>query len=289
LVLVALAFAGGAPAAEDHFGIKIELPARSFIRGGLDPVLGLVATVTISNNSITSLTLPSPTLDPVGGTEFEVHLIGAPYGVKETPETPARTVIKRHVRLQPVGKDVPEIPGYTIAPGSSKEFRLDVGRNYRFKAAGRYEMACLYQGLRSNSVEFEVLPLKRVDLIPPVFVPQIGDYESGEPDFPFMFYIAPGQDRFDQIVYLMRSDSGPYEHYEYHRLGQVAPGVTPEMVVSGSMVGLLVPDKTNDNLTRFYVVDFGAMPMKATGEEFLHEPGSGPSMSVDESGEITAR
>ena len=228
-------------------------------------------------------------LDPVGGTDFEVHLIGAPYGVPKTPETPARTLIKRHVKLQPVGKDLPELPGFTIDPGASKEFRLNVGRHYRFRAAGRYEMACLYQGLRSNSVEFEVLPLKRVDLIPPVFLPQIGDYESGEPDFPFMFYIAPGQDRFDQIVYLMRSDSGPYEHYEFHRLSQVAVGVTPEMVVSGSKVGILVPDKTNDNLTRFYVVDFGAMPMKTTGKEFLHEPDSGPSMSVDDSGEIAAR
>lgn len=290
LVLTALAFAGGAPAAEKEFmAVKIELPAESFIRGGLDPVQGLVATVTVSNTSTTLLTLPSPVLDPVGGTDFEVHLIGAPYGVPKTPETPARTLIKRHVKLQPVGKDLPELPGFTIDPGASKEFRLNVGRHYRFRAAGRYEMACLYQGLRSNSVEFEVLPLKRVDLIPPVFLPQIGDYESGEPDFPFMFYITQGQDRFDHIIYLVRAGSGAYEHYDVHGLGKVAPGVLPEMTVAGSKVGLLVPDKTNDNKTRFFVVDFGSVPMKAAGEEFVHEPGSGPSMSVDAEGNIVAR
>ncbi len=180
------------------------------------------------------------------------------------------------------------IPGHTIQPGDSKQFELNVGRNYAFRVAGRYEMSCLYQGERSNAVTFEVLPLKRVDVIPPVLLMHLADYELGVPDFPFMFYIAEGQDRFDQIVFLVRRGKGAYEHFEYHGLAKVAPGVTPEMTVAGSKVGILVPDKTNDNKTRFFLVDFDSIPMKVISEDFLHEPGSGPSMTVD-SGKITAR
>lgn len=285
----ALALTVPARAAEGELELRIDLPAESFVRGCLDPVEGLVATLTVTNNAITASSLPVPRLDPVGGTEFEVYLAGAPYGIPTTPETPARTPVRRHVRLQPVGGNVMRIPGYTVKPGRSKEFELNVGRNYAFKAAGRYEMTCLYQGARSNTVTFEVLPLKRVDVLATVLLDRLEDYEAGEPDFPFMFYITQGQDRFDHIIYLVRAGSGAYEHYDCHVLAKVAPGVLPEMTVAGSKVGLLVPDKTNDSKTRFFVVDFGAMPMKATGEEFVHEPGSGPSMSVDAEGNIVAR
>ena len=266
----ALALTVPARAAEGELELRIDLPAESFVRGCLNPVEGLVATLTVTNNAITASSLPVPRLDPVGGTEFEVYLRGAPYGIPTTPETPARTPVRRHVRLQPVGGNVMQIPGYTVKPGKSKEFELNVGRNYAFKAAGRYE-------------------IRRVDVLASVLLDRLEDYEAGEPDFPFMFYITQGQDRFDHIIYLVRAGSGAYEHYDVHGLGKVAPGVLPEMTVAGSKVGLLVPDKTNDNKTRFFVVDFGSVPMKAAGEEFVHEPGSGPSMSVDAEGNIVAR
>lgn len=292
-ILVGLgALAGGALGGESQgsgLELRIELPQESFMRGNLDPVQGLIVTLTVTNKAITPSSLPEPRLDPLGGTDFEIYLKGAPYGVPTTPQTPARTPVKRHVALQPVGGNVTRIPGHTIAPGASKQFKLNVGRNYAFRVAGRYEMTCLYQGERSNSVTFEVLPLKRVDVIPPVLLMHLADYELGVPDFPFMFYIAEGQDRFDQIIYLVRRGKGAYEHFEYHGLAKVAPGVTPEMMVAGLKVGVLVPDKTNDNLTRFFLLDFGPIPMKVESEEFIHDPGRGPSMTLDGSGKITAR
>ena len=286
LVFVALAFAGGAAAGDLELGI--ELPAEQFIRGCLDPVEGLEVTLTVSNRTITPASLPEPRLGPVGGADFEVHLVGAPYGVPQAEDAPARTPVGRHPRRQPVG-DVDEIAAFTLKPGESRQFRLNAGSHYNFRAAGRYEMTCLFAGKRSNTVTFEVLPLKRVDVIPPVLLSRLADYECGEPGFPFMFYIVEGQDRFDEIIFVTRAGKGPYEHFEYRRLAKVAVGVTPDVVVAGSKVGLLVPDKTSKYKTRFFVVDFGAVPLEVKGEEFVHEPGRGPELTVDGSGRISAR
>jgi hypothetical protein len=290
LVVVASALAASVAAAKagPWIELRIELPAERFIRGGLDPAEGLEPTLTVSNVSALVLSMPEPRLDPVGGTDFEVYLIGTPYGVPASADTPARTRVKRNPWLQPVG-NVGKPPGFTLKPGESKQFRLNVGRNYNFRAAGRYEMSCLYEAEHSNTVAFEVLPLKRVDVIPHMLLMNLDDYERGEPDFPFMFYITQGHGRFDEIVYLMRAGAGVYEHYQYHRLAEVAVGVTPEMVVSGSKVGVLVPDKANEHRSWFFTVDFDPLPIRTTSEEFLHDPGEGPSLTVDASGKIGAR
>ncbi len=67
------ALAGGALGGEvqgSGLELRIELPQESFMRGCLDPVQGLIVTLTVTNKAITPSSLPEPSINPVGGTDF---------------------------------------------------------------------------------------------------------------------------------------------------------------------------------------------------------------------------
>jgi len=280
---IAPAAAGGE--SDRPLTLSIKLPGERFIRGAQEPVEGLVATLTVTNtSSVIAASFPCPKMDPLGNVQFEIYLLGAPAGVPKAADTPEKTLIKRSPGLQPVG-DRADHPPVSLAPGESKEFALDVGRWYDIKAAGKYEMTCLFQDVRSNTVAFEVLPLKRVDVPSDLLVSRLGDYERGWPDFPFMFYITRGPGWFDMIVFLTREGKGGAEHYELHRLGEISPGHAPEMAVDGARVGLIVPDKRNAAVSWRYLVDFAARPVAVKGEKIVHEPNERPALSL--SGEAT--
>jgi hypothetical protein len=271
-----------APAADDSLcEVAIALANPAYFRGGTDPVKDLKVTVTLKNRSDTIyLALPEPMMDPLGALDFEVHLLGAPTGVARTEATPERTRILRCPTIVPVG-ELSETPAVTIRPQESKVFTVDAGHWYDIKAAGKYELVCLFQDARSNAVEFEVLPVKRVDVPAHLLLGKLSEYERGNPDFPFMFYITRGPGRFDTIVYLTREGEGGYEHYEAHWLGQISTKQLPQVQTQGAKIGLVVPDKANAAVSWTYVIDFGRKPEQVKGEKVSHEPGSAPQVSFD--------
>jgi len=290
--------------APELFSVSISLPdgKQTFHRGGLEPaapVNGLIITVTVTNTfGDLPITLPKPelaahngvSLAKVGESEvrastgliFDVHLLGAPTGVRMTDETPERTVIPRNPLAVPVTALGPQ-PGVTLEPGESKGFPVNVGSWYGIRKAGRYEMSCMFNSRRSNVIEFEVLPLKVVNARARTLLARLEDFERGGEDYPFMFYVVRGDERFDEVVYRVRRGSGADEHYEYHRLSEIAPGTVPQMVTDSEKpgrVGLLVPDKRNEKLSRIFTVDLGVLPMRVSGKEVGHEAGQPPQLTL---------
>ncbi|MHC4247766.1 MAG: hypothetical protein ACYS9X_01430 [Planctomycetota bacterium] len=286
------------------FSVKIALPdgKETFHRGGLDPaapVNGLIVTVTITNTlDDLAVTLPMPELTPYGGVgfaraqtvseggsvglAFEIDLMGAPTGVRKTDDTPERTGVPRNPLAVPLTSLAPQ-PAVTLGPGESKDFRANVGSWYAVRKAGRYEMSCMFENQRSNAIEFEVLPLKVVNTRAAILVGRVEDFERNGSDYPFMFYVAHGDGRFDEVVYLVRRGTGADERYEYHRLAEMAPGTVPQMVTDPEKpgrVGLLVPDKRNASLSRIFTVDMGILPMRVSGKEVGHEPGRPPQLAL---------
>jgi hypothetical protein len=286
-IVATLIFTASAQASDEEvLSVRIGLDKEAFMRGGTDPVADLKVNVTLTNLSDKiELVLPLMEMDPQGIVEFEIALLGAPTGVIAADETPEKTPILRNPAIQPVDT-IPPVPGISIPPSGSKQVTLNVGGWYDIKAAGKYEMTCVFsgaqlKGIRSNTIEFEVLPIKRIDVPAHDLIANLGDYERDNPDYPFMFYITRGPGRFDNILYLTREGKGGYEHYEYHWLGQISPDKLPEMKTSGSRVALVVPDKTNDNVSWTYEVDFAKHPIVVKGEKVVHEPGSIPQVSLD--------
>ncbi len=289
-----------------RFSVKVALPdgKDTFHRGGADsaaPVNGLIVTVTLTNTfGDLPITLPKPELTPHGGVALtrtktvaeggssglacEIHLIGAPTGVRKTDETPERIRVLRDPLVVPVsGLGAP--PAVTIPPEESRDFQVNVGSWYAVRKAGRYEMTCVFENERSNTIEFEVLPLKVVNAQARTLFSRVDDFERRGEDYPFMFFVAHGNGRFDEVVYRVRRGHGEDEHYEYHRLSEIAPGTVPQMVASADkpgLVGLLVPDKRNDSLSRIFTVDLGVLPMRVSGREVGHEPGQPPQLTLDD-------
>ena len=307
-VAAAVLFAGvprrAAGAETAGFSVSIALPdgKTAFHRGGPDPaapVNGLTVTLTVTNTfGDLPITLPAPEITPYGGvgfarektvTEggslglaFDVHLLGAPTGVERTEKTPERTRVTRSPLAVPL-TNVPVQPGVTLGPGESKDFRVNVGSWYAVRKAGRYEMSCVFENQRSNAVEFEVLPLKSVNVRARNLVRRVEDFERGGEDYPFMFYVVHGDGRFDEIVYRVRRGGGGDRHYEYHRLAEATPGTVPQMVTDPDKpgrIGVLVPDKRNDKLSRIFTIDLGILPMQVSGKEVAHEPGSPPQLTL---------
>jgi hypothetical protein len=286
------------------FSVSIALPngREVFHRGGLEsssPVNGLIVTVTLTNTFPNlPVTLPKPELTAHGGIgfsraksedeggssglAFNIHLLGAPTGVRKTDETPERTIVSRNppaVPLTILGAQ----PAVTLKVGESKGFPVNVGSWYGIRKAGRYEMSCMFNNQRSNVIEFEVLPLKVVNTRARTLVARVEDFERRGEDYPFMFYVVRGDSRFNEVVYRVRRGSGADEHFEHHRLSEIAPGVVPQMVTDPAKpgrVGLLVPDKRSDEVSRIFTVDLGVRPMRVSGKEVGHEPGQPPQLTL---------
>lgn len=286
------------------FSVSIALPAGKevFHRGGLEssaPVNGLTVTVTLTNTfADLPVTLPKPELTPHGGVEatstktaagggsegltFSIHLLGAPTGVRKTDETPERTAIPRNPLAVPLTMLAAQ-PGVTLRPGESKGFGVNVGSWYAVRKAGRYEMSCTFNNQRSNVITFEVAPLKVVKASARTLIARMEDYERGGEDYPFMFYVVHGDGRFNEVVYRVRRGEDADEHYEFHRLSEIAPGTLPQMVTSSDkpgLVGVLVPDKRNDKLSRIFTVDLGVLPLRVSGREIGHEAGKPPQLTL---------
>jgi hypothetical protein len=261
--------------------IEISLPREGFFRGRAAPVLDLDVQIKLTNNSDKiALTFPQPKMDPLGLLAFEMHMLGMPTGEKAKPGAPQKTRILRSPPITPVD-DLPQTPEVTLAPKESKQFIVDIGGWFAVKAAGKYEITCQFQDVRSNTIQFEVFPLKRVDVPAHLLLGNIADYERGKPAFPFMFYITRGPGRYDAVIYLTRHGKGGYEHYEPRWLGQIAPDKMPQMKTKGAKVALVVPDKRNARVSWKYLIDFGTRPIIVKGDKVVHEPGAAPAVSID--------
>jgi len=132
----------------EGFSVSIALPEGKevFHRGGLEssaPVNGLIVTVTLTNTfADLPVTLPKPELTANGGigfsrakTEgeggslglaFNLHLLGAPTGVRKTDATPERTIVLRNPPAVPL-TSLAAPPAVTLEVGESKGFKVNVG------------------------------------------------------------------------------------------------------------------------------------------------------------------
>jgi hypothetical protein len=162
---------------------------------------------------------------------------------------------------------------------NSESFELNVGRHYDIRAAGRYEMTCVFQNQRSNTVEFEVLPLKRVDATVQRLLERLESFEIGGPGFPYMIYQCQGAGRYDELVCLVRETRSGAERHEFRRISELPRGAVPRMVVDGEYgerVGLVVPHKRHEGVSYIFALDFGKRPIRVEGRQVTHEPGMPP-------------
>ena len=284
LALLAPEAAGQSPGAKPQVvKVALSLARPGYYRGGDDAaacVGGLVATITITNSSsIVVMSVPTPRLAPYGGsTDFERHLVGLPTGSPAGARAAKQTRILRHPSLVPT-EDRVAVPDVALAPNESREFHLDVGSQYRIDMPGKYEMTCVYLSERSNPVEFEVYPVRRVDVTSDRLLETLEDYECGPATFPVMFYVTVGRMRYDDIVCLVRE--GRLGHYEFYRIGQIAHNKMPQVVTSGPRVGLLVPDTRSRTVSRLYTVDLTVRPVQFAGSLIVHEEGTPPDLTED--------
>ena len=282
-------------AAIRSFSVQISLEKERYYRGGIDPaapVKDLIVTVTLTNLfKDIATSLPTPDLRPTGGIEFQIHPVRTGAEEPEAGKKPRRKPIPRRPLPLPVDERV-EFTGVTLAGGESKQFKVNVGPWYAIRRAGKYEMSCKFENERSSAISFEVLPLKVTNVRARALISHINDFERDGPDYPFMFYVVHGGDRFDEVVYLVRRGRGADESYEYHRLSEIAPGRVPDMIVSAAkpgLVGVLVPDKRSDDLSRLFVINFATSPIKRQGRQIAHAAGQPPTLEVDAAGGISAQ
>lgn len=225
---------------------------------------------------------PAPNMGPEGGVRFDIFR-QAPAIVEPTePEAePAaaakRARIIRSPPLQPTGRGT-FFNDVSLAPQESRSFRLNAGKAFAIREPGRYEITAVFQGVRSQTLEFEVAPLKRVSVRVDRLLERIEDYERGKPTFSHMFYIVPTGSRYDLVFALYRIGSGRESHYERKDICRIRVGASPQMVSAGSRVGLLVADRWRSGLYYRYIVDFEQSPIHVERDRYEFEQAGRPRL-----------
>ncbi len=227
---------------------------------------------------------PAPNMGPEGGVRFDIFR-QVPAIVEPTePELEAepavaakRARIIRSPPLQPTGRGT-FFNDVSLAPQESRSFRLNAGKAFAIREPGRYEITAIFQGVRSQTLEFEVAPIKRVSVRVDRLLERIEDYERGKPTFSHMFYIVPTGSRYDLVFALYRIGSGRESHYERKDICRIRVGASPQMVSAGSRVGLLVADRWRSGLYYRYVVDFEQSPIHVERDRYEFEQAGRPRL-----------
>lgn len=225
---------------------------------------------------------PAPNMGPAGGVRFDIYLQAPAITEPTEPEAEPAAVAKRAriIRsppLQPTGRGT-FFNDVSLAPQESRSFRLNVGKAFAIREPGRYEITAVFQGVRSQTLEFEVAPIKRVSVRVDRLLERIEDYERGKPTFSHMFYIVPTGSRYDLVFALYRIGSGRESHYERKDICRIRVGASPQMVSAGSRVGLLVADRWRSGLYYRYVIDFGQSPIHVERDRYEFEQAGRPRL-----------
>jgi hypothetical protein len=259
--------------------VSLSLDRTVFHRGGTDPASSaddLIAVVTLANPSdLVSMPVARPDVSPFpGSTEFEINRIGPPAG-EPAGEAEGRTRMVRRPPLEAVGlRHEPQEA--ILGPTKSEEFRVPLGSAFDLTTPGKYEVRCVYRGELSEFVGFEVAPVRKVNVSAARLLDTLGDFERLPLQFPFMFYVTEAAAGHDEVIFLVREGSGGSETYEHYMIGTVGRGVVPATAVSGTRVGIVVPDRRMGTVSRFFTVDAGLRPVRIEAKRLEHEAGAVP-------------
>jgi len=267
--------------------ISIRAGNSSYIRGEVNPARGLVVTLTVKNTSDRiPVDLPRPDLDPLSDLSFSIFRKGKPTGEKY--KVAERVKVIRKPEYEPVGDNVP-VKDVALEAGQSADFKLNVGAYYHFDMAGTYEITAKFQGTTSNTIDVEVLPLKRVEAFVGELLERLEHFELGRPEFPFMFYIVKSRRHWDQIVYLRRIGKPAIGRYEHYRLCELPRGSEAQIIAGGAgdktgqVIGVLAKNRWNK--WRLYRIDFSGRMVKATSHDVEASPDSTPTLTKGADGE----
>ena len=282
-VLAALATAPAFATEGQDLAIRIEASKASYIRGEVDPAKDLVLTVTVQNTSDKiSIAFQRPALTPMSDLGFQVFRKGKPTGESEEYKVPKRVEAVRRPEYEDISEDVP-VRDVALDAGGSAKFKLNVGAFYDFDAAGKYEITAKFLGATSNTVEVEVLPLKRVNAFVEELIERLDHFEMGKPDFPFMFYIVKSRRHWDEIVILRRAGSPKEGRYEDYRLCRIPRGSEAQMVTNDKKVSVLAKGRWGK--WWLYKVDFSGKMLKMDREAVKASPDSIPTLTKGAGGE----
>ncbi|HHN46449.1 MAG TPA: hypothetical protein ENN09_03310 [Planctomycetes bacterium] len=229
----------------EGISLSLSLPRRGFHRGAQKPVEGLIAEVTIRNNTNVAVLLAEPTLHP-----------------EAAPAIAAKAVIRRMEETGQPGEPLPTITGLVppLTPASIKTIRLDAGRQvmvpldigpyYLIRKAGEYEMSIVYRGMESNKARFTLLPVRRVAVPGKMLMEKIRELEWGEPDYSEMFYVVSGTKAWEDIVMVQRLGNNLAYPLIPTTVGYTTPGSIPKMLIPRPRVYvMLYPEKTGRGWT----------------------------------------
>ena len=224
----------------------------------------------------------APNMGPEGQVRFDIFRQAPAITEPTEPEAEPAAAVKRAriVRsppLQPTGRGT-FFNDVSLAPQESQSFRLNAGKAFAIREPGRYEITAVFQGVRSQTLEFEVAPIKRVGVPVDRLLERIEDYERGKPIFSHMFYIVPTRSRYDLVFALYRIGSGRESHYERKDICRIRVGASPQMVSDGSRVGLLVADRLRSGLYYRYIVDFDESPIRVERDRYEFEQAGRPRL-----------
>lgn len=290
LLLAAALCPAAAQEGDPFLRIVISLDRQVYFRGQADPVHNLIVNMKVTNTSENEKIhahFPVPELGPEDKVRFEIYKKGVATGEQVTgivgaAAAAASTKIVRSPAPQPTGRESFHNT-VSVKPGDSQSFRLNPGKYYNMRDAGTYEMTAIFQGVRSNTVTFEVAPIKRVDVRSERLLRDIKTYERGEPGYAYMFYISPTGAPWDAIFFLHRVGTGHEITYERHDLCRIKVRTFPGVATIGRRVALLCADKTTPGLYFLYEVDFDKKPIAVTRTR--HDVGSGTRLKLVKIGE----
>jgi len=306
LLGAAFAFASVARAAEEgqFLAIDISLDKTQYYRGTRVPVEDLFVRMSVSNTcdrENIQIHFARPRIGPGENVRFLVTRLSPPPGEDQHDPTAFPANVGQARILQGTMSD-PDSIEETLRPNDDPaEFTLDVGRAFQLNAAGRYQLSATFEGATSTTLEFEILPLRRLDFRFTDFEQAIRTRrmvrtESGYPDYPYMFFIMPRDSRFDEIVYVKRYGrrGGRYNYQTYrlcrfpHRVDERGrPSNNPKIGVSGMRVAIAVEgviagggESERRGPVDIYHIDLSARPVAVRRErgstEWLAPPTPSP-------------
>ena len=231
-----------------------------------------VTTQTIEYKSVKeglTANFPAPSLGGEDTISFEIVKLGGTTGEKAAEDGGDQANMKKTIARSPpqISTGRTTIPNtVTLAPEQSKEFQIEVGKYYNIQDAGVYEVTALFQSVGSNTVMFEVLPVKKVNVRKDQLLRDIRTYERGLPKYAYMFYICPTSRRWDELFYMVRHGKGEGEKFEQRDLCTLKRGSFPQVATLGrdggdQKIAFLVDDRADAGLRWLYIIDFSRKPV----------------------------
>jgi hypothetical protein len=217
-------------------------------------------------------------LTPEGYVEFEIYRVSPPTG-EDAMDAPVKVgPIVRTPPLQRTGRtSFP--PEESLEPQESKTYDLNVGYHYNITTPGRYTMRVHFENQTSNEVSFEVAPIKRVGVAPDELVSNLSRYEGGEPQYPYMFYVAPTRARHDLLFVMHRVGEGAERHFERKDIAHVQVDSLPQVMARGKRVGILVKDPYQLGQWHAFTIDLSSLPLQIERKTYELDPESRPSLA----------